>query len=345
MKVGKGQMMSAALLLAGVLSAGCERWPWESSAKAGATASTASSSRDAAATPRASSIAGQLVVPAQERVATVNQVAVSTADVELALTELKRFVQAAQQEWKPLPTDARPNELDLTDVMDNLIDSELKTQDARARGLDRQTDIQRHLTYLERNFYAQEWDRWQRERSAPTEEEVHAFYEDNKAAFVDPERIHVRQLVSETREQAESIRARVVQGESFEQLARELSVGAGKQQGGDIGWHLRALDKERLRLIGKANTDAVFFPQLEPIAFALEEKGQLSQPVKGPDGRVYVVSLVERVVARQQSELEVHDAMKELLTLKNLNSKLEALRAKTGTTIERFPERLKDVSQ
>ena len=78
------------------------------------------------------------------------------------------------------------------------------------------------------------------------------------------------------------------------------------------------------------------------MAFALEA-GQVSQPVKGPEGRYYVVQLDERKPSRQQTELEVHDAIKELLTIQNVQRRLEDLRTKAK--IERFPERLKDVSQ
>lgn len=330
-----------AITLVILFGAGCERWPWESATESAP--ATSQGSPTSAATSSGPSQPAGVVMPDQERVAMVNQTAISTTDIELATLELKRFVQASGQGWTPLPAQDLPDQLDLGDVMRNLEESELKAQDARARGLDRKTEIRRRFAYLERGFYAQEWDRWQREQAAPTEEAVHQFYEQNKVGFLDPERIRVRQIVTETREQAEAIRSRVVQGEGFAQLAREVSVGAGKEQGGDIGWHLRAIDKERLRLIGATPTEELFFPQLEPVAFALEEQGQVSQPVKGPDGRSFVVQLEERKPARQQTELEVHDTIKELLTLQRMQQHLEELRGKAK--VEEFPERLSEVQQ
>ena len=317
---------------------GCDRWPWESRAESG----PAPAASPAGGTTPAAQAADALAVPAHQRVAMVNQVPVSTAEMELATEELKRLVQSFQQAWEPLPADERADALDLHDVLDNLVDAELKMQDARARGLDQHTELQQRLRYLTRNFYAQEWDRWQRERAAPADGAVQQFYEQNKAAFVEPERIRVRQLVTKTMAEAEAARARAVQGEPFPSLARELSVGAGKENGGDVGWHLRALDKERLTLMGAAPTDEAFFPQLEPVAFALEV-GQASQPVKGPDGQFYVVQLEERQASRQQPEVDVHDAIKELLTVQSVQQQLEALRAKAK--VERFPERLEGVRQ
>ena len=316
---------------------GCERWPWETEAKSASVPATGQPPGQAASPAR-----GTIAVPPQERVALVNDVPVSTADVELATEELKRLVESFQQAWQPLSAQERPDALDLHDVMSNLVDAELKAQDARARGLDQRTEVQERLAYLTRNFYAQEWDRRQREQAVPTEEAIQQFYEQNKAAFVEPERIRVRQIATPTLAEAEAARARAVQGEVFAALARELSVGADKEEGGDIGWHLRALDRERLTLMGTTPAEQAFFPQLEPVAFALDA-GQVSQPVKGPDGQFYIVQLEERKSVKQQTELDVHDAIKEGLTVQNLQQQLEELRSRAK--IERFPERLEGVTQ
>lgn len=324
------------LLVVTLVSVGCERLPWEPKTKPGKGTAGHSSQ-----TPGPQSV-GELSVPASELVAKVNQTPISTTDVGLVTLELKRFVQASQQEWKPLPTHEVPEALDLVDVMNNLVDSELKAQDLRAGGIDQRPELRRRWAYLQRGFYAQEWDRWQRERARPTEEAIRQFYEQNKAGFLDPERIRVRQIVTQTPGEAEAVRATAVGGADFAQLTRDFSVGAGKEQGGDVGWYLRALDRDRLRLIGTSPTEGVFFSQLEPVAFALEG-GQISMPVKGPDGRYYIVKLEERKSARQHTELEVHDAISELLTLQNLQGQLDQLRAKAQT--ERFPDRLESVQQ
>ena len=325
------------LVLAVAASGGCERWPWEPKAELG----RSTSGSPAAAPP--GSQPGVTAVAPQERVATVNGVPLSTADVGLAVTELKQLYQSFQQPWETLSAqDLGPDKLDLHDMMDSVVDAELKAQDARARGLDQRTEVKQRVTYLLRNLSSQEWDRWQLERVAPMEEAITQFYEQNKAAFVEPERIHVRQAVTETLAAAEALRARAVGGEVFASLARELSVGAGKENGGDIGWSLRVADKDRLTLIGQTPSEGTFFPQLEPVAFALEV-AQVSQPVKGPDGRFYVVQLEERKASKQQTELEVHDAIKGWLTRQNLEQQIEALRQKA--TVERFPERLEGVTQ
>ncbi|MBI3312516.1 MAG: peptidyl-prolyl cis-trans isomerase, partial [Candidatus Omnitrophica bacterium] len=228
-------------------------------------------------------------VPAQELLAKVNHAPVSKTDVELSTLELKRFVQASGQEWKPLPAQDVPDALDLTDILNNLVDAELKAQEVRARGLDLKPEFKRRLAYIQRGFYAQEWDRWQREREVPVDQDIHQFYEQNKAGFQDPERIRVRMIVTSTLSEAESIRATAVQGSDFAQLAREHSVGPGKDQGGEAGWYVREVHRRLLASTGQLKDEKTFFEQLEPVVFALQDVGQVSMPVKGSDNRYYVV--------------------------------------------------------
>ena len=118
MRPGRAAVLGS-LLVIGLSAAGCERWPWESQAD---------SAPPAAQVPQPPP-PGTVNVPPQERVAVVNQVPVSTADMELAVTELKQFVQAYQQKWEPLSAEDKPDALDLHDVMNNVVDAELKAQD------------------------------------------------------------------------------------------------------------------------------------------------------------------------------------------------------------------------
>jgi len=332
----------AVLKLAGLLAvlplivAGCDKLSGKPKAKeVEATAATAPAGGPA--------VGGAVAaVPPQDRVATINQAGISTTDLEMATLELRRFVEANQQAWQPLSTDESPEQLDLHDVLDNLVDVELRAQDAKARGLDAKPDVKRRLAYVLRGFYAQEWDRWQRERAMPTEEDIRKFYEENKAGFTEPEQIRTRQIVTDTLSEAEAVRTKAVSGEDFAQLARNFSVGAGKEQGGEIGWQLRTFDRDRLRYMGVESQQSVFFPQLEPVAFALEIS-QISQPVKGPDTRYYVIKLEERKPAKQQTELEVHDSIRGLLLVQNIQKQMDELRKKAQ--IEKFSEKLKDVKQ
>lgn len=330
--------LAVGMVVIGLVSTGCNRWPWEPASDSGQPQASPATAKTSASSPASAAP----FVPDQDVVAKVNSTLLSTTDVELATLELKRLVQAYQQQWEPLSTQEIPDKLDLQDVVNSLIDSELKAQDARARGLDMKSETKRRFGYIQRSFYSQEWDRWQRERGVPTEEKIHQFYEQNKLGFVEPERIRVRQIVTETLSEAEAVRAKTVQGSDFAQLARDFSIGAGRDQGGDVGWHVREVHMRLLTATGRLKGEKTFFEQLEPVAFALES-GQVSMPVKGPDSKYYVVKLEERVPQKQRTELEVRDDIKELLTLQNMQQQLEQLRQKAKS--ERFPEHLGNVKQ
>ncbi len=284
------------------------------------------------------------MVPERERVAVVNQAAISTNDVEAAIREVKQLSAAYGQEWKPLSVEEDPNALDLQDVLTNVIDSELKAQDARARGLDRKPEVQQRLAYLERSFFAQEWDRLQRDLLTPSAAEVQKFYDQNKQSFIEPEAVHLRQIVVDTLAKAEGLRTRAVQGEPFTVLAQEQSVGEGKERGGDIGWYIREQDLRVVTAVtGTAPQEKAFLnAALEAVAFALEQ-GQISQPVKGTDGRYYIFQLEARRSPRQRQEVEVHDWLKGGLLMQKVQEQLDQLRKKA--TIKEHPERLESVEQ
>lgn len=283
-----------------------------------------------------------LAVAEHDRVAVVNEKPLSVKDVDLNLTELKQLAQAYGQEWKPIPVESEPATLGLDDVLDNLVVLELKAQDAKARGeIFRKTDVQRRWAYLERTFYAKQWDELQESLNKPSQEEINAFYEANKTSLIEPERIHLRQIVTATLAEAEAARARAVQGELFQRIAGEVSIGPGKELGGDIGEFVRANQQNLVdeSLAGKVN---VLYGQLESVAFTLEND-QISQPVKDPNGRFVVVQLVGRTSPKQKTLTDVEDGITRLLTIQKIESKVEELRKKASVTT--FLERLGAVAQ
>lgn len=77
-------------------------------------------------------------------------------------------------------------------------------------------------------------------------QDVRAAYEKAGDTFRTPEQVHLRMIminggktdeeVAVKRKQAEDVRKRLLGGESFEDLARQVSEGARAQDGGDWGW-------------------------------------------------------------------------------------------------------------
>lgn len=71
-----------------------------------------------------------------------------------------------------------------------------------------------------------------------TESEARRYYEQNKSLFQQPERVRVREITLESRENAEAIwkALQLRRGENFADLARHFSINpATRQRGGDMG--------------------------------------------------------------------------------------------------------------
>lgn len=71
-----------------------------------------------------------------------------------------------------------------------------------------------------------------------TETEAKQYYEQNKTLFQQPERVHLREITLESKENAEAIweALRLRNGENFADLVRHFSINpATRQRGGDMG--------------------------------------------------------------------------------------------------------------
>ena len=72
-----------------------------------------------------------------------------------------------------------------------------------------------------------------------TPEAVKEYYESHLEEFKKPESVRVRQIVTDSKEKAESILRRLRNGENFAKLARDLSMSPDRKKGGDLGFIMR----------------------------------------------------------------------------------------------------------
>jgi peptidyl-prolyl cis-trans isomerase D len=160
------------------------------------------------------------------------------------------------------------------------------------------------------------------------ETELKQFYADNEAQFVGSEQRKASHILIEgddeqALQQAEAIAARLAQGEDFATLAMETSQDTGSAaQGGDLGYFGRD----------------VMDPAFEEAVFALENEGDVTEPVKTefgyhlikltgiqrPDVQAFdqVRNDVEKRYRLQQAESRFFDAAEQLanLTFENPDS-------------------------
>lgn len=318
-----------------LLMAGCDNLPWSSKSRDNEPQAALTTAQSAVTPARPS------VLPS-DVVATVNAVSIAKTDVELRVQELKAMVENAGEPWTPLSAE------DMAAVLDELVNTELMSQDAVARGLDRSLDTQRRWEYLRRGFFAQEWLRWNQERLAVSPEEIEQYYAQNAAGFRVPARRKLRQIIVASEDQAKRALAQLHGGTTdFTNLAQQISVGPTAAQGGLLPmWTMRTDDKAFL-YASEADAQAAGVASLDPVleaaAFAIDQVNGLSSYVKGADNQYHLFQLVEREEDRQRDKAEVWDGIKSFLTVQKLQASIDEL--KTKATVERFADRLEGVSQ
>lgn len=129
-----------------------------------------------------------------------------------------------------------------------------------------------------------------------SEQEARAYFNAHRAAFDEPERVRVRHILLGTEAEARVALARLRAGESFEKLARELSLDPGsRSRGGDLG------------LVAPGQT----VPEFERVAFSLKP-GELSEPVQTSFG-YHVVQVTQRLPARKATWQAARQQVVELL--------------------------------
>ena len=167
-----------------------------------------------------------------------------------------------------------------------------------------------------------------------SEEQLQQYYVDNKSQFVGPEQRRASHILIEDNEESEQILAEIQtkleEGQSFEELAETYSIDIGSaSSGGDLG----AIQRD------------VMEPAFEETVFALENVGDISEPVKTEFG-YHIIQLtdidqssnvefaevkdeVEQQYKRQQAERQFYDKAEELANLTYENPETLDIAAET----------------
>lgn len=144
-----------------------------------------------------------------------------------------------------------------------------------------------------------------------SDEDVRAYYDENRDQFVEPEQVRARHILVEDRETADRLLDRIRAGESFEELAKAHSKDeASAEKGGDLGWFGRG----------------VMVAEFEDAAFGAEP-GNVVGPVQTVHG-FHLIEVLEKKPERQQPFEEVRDRIRETLTEQATQQKIEELLAR-----------------
>jgi len=181
-------------------------------------------------------------------------------------------------------------------VLDELINQQILVLGAEKTGLARQKDIQAAVDEFRRTLIVREVAQQLTNNITISEEEAHAFYDENKDALIGPVQWHAREIVSPAKEQTISILGEILNGSDFAEMAKQHSSGKTAAEGGDLGF----ITQEP-------------FPQMGNALLSLEE-GDVSGVFKGPEG-YYIVKLEEKKGGEQLGFEEIKEDIIQSQTL------------------------------
>lgn len=128
------------------------------------------------------------------------------------------------------------------------------------------------------------------------EQDLKKYYDENTAEFMVKPQVWAKHILCTTQEAAKTARERVLKGEPFEDVAREVSTGPSGPKGGDLGWFSR----EQM------------VPEFADAAFGLEKDG-LSGPVKTQYG-YHIIKVYDSKAAGTRSFDEARADLEKKLT-------------------------------
>jgi len=201
---------------------------------------------------------------------------------------------------------------------DRLIDQLLVERYALRNQKDRDPEFRRRLSEARRRLLFEFIiEREVLGRVAVTTDSVAAYYEACRTDFTEPEKVQVRHILTDAREKAEQVRARLVDGADFAKLAGEVSIHPSARQGGVLPPFSRG----------------TYQAPFEQAAFALKV-GELS-PVVETELGFHVIEKTAEVPARIKPLEEVAEQVRRLVEeqerKKVLTAFLQALRREAGT--------------
>ncbi len=112
-----------------------------------------------------------------------------------------------------------------------------------------------------------------------SEKEITAYYQEHRDQFKEPKKFRIRQILVETQAEAEEILKALGKGEEFEELARKRSLSPDKESGGDMGYFSTAeMLAEWAEAVGKLSPGEVSYPVESPYGWHIFKLEEIKSP-------------------------------------------------------------------
>jgi len=192
-------------------------------------------------------------------------------------------------------------------VLGNIIQQQLFVQEGRGQKIDQRPEVRKAVKEFEDSLVVQSLAEQLTKDVSVTDQEVEAFYTQNKDQLVSPPQWRVQEIVVETEEKAKELLVKLNQGASFEETAKTQSIAKTASQGGDLGF-----------------VQTFAFEKMGQVVSALDV-GEVSGAFKGTEG-FYIVKLVEKKGGEIPLLAEIQASLKEyVLGLKQQEAAFKAL--------------------
>lgn len=199
-------------------------------------------------------------------------------------------------------------------LLDELVNQEMFYLDAKDQGLDKDEEFLTELENAKENILKQMAIKKLLDSIEVSDEEIKEYFEANKAQFVKPESVRAQHILVKDEETASDLLAKIKEGKSFEEVAKDNSECPSKAQGGDLGEFSRGQ----------------MVPEFEEVAFKLAV-GELSDLVKTQFG-YHIIKVTAKNEAGEKSFEEVAPQIKNQLLAMKQNTeylnKTNSLRSK-----------------
>jgi len=198
-----------------------------------------------------------------------------------------------------------------TELLNGMIAEAVLIQKAKEEGLDKREDIRRRLKNVEDRVLLETMvQELQKDRIAVSDEEVKEYFEKNEEKFTNPAQVRVSHILVKRKAEAKSIQNELREGANFEKLARKYSIDSiTAPRGGDLGYISRG----------------EMIPAFEDVAFALENKNDISGIIETPFG-YHLVKLTGKKQMRNKTQEEIDYEIRARIQNEKLDRLMEKYR-------------------
>lgn len=245
--------------------------------------------------------------PSSPAAAVIGGKTISEADVDAAIQSLPEALQAQRNDPQLRSR-----------VLQVLLRRQALSQQAIALHLDSDPFIHHRIVKARDDILIESLQEWKMSRlPEPDEAAIAGFYQGHLADFTIPEQVHARHILLGSEKQAREVLHSLRKGKDFAALAAEFSRDDGTRTlGGDLNWFPRG----------------VMVNSFEDAVFALQEPGDISEPVKTPFGW-HIIELVGKRPASRQSLVEARDDITATLKQQSMSSWIDELTKAAGAQI------------